>query len=1251
LGASVAIKVLNVDMLEHPAAIGQFLGEARLLTTLDHNNIVRWITFDRTPEGMHYFVMEFLRGQELSDVLTDEGKLPPADVIIILQQILSALAAAHNLPDGRSLLHLDLKPRNVFALHGGDRQVKVIDFGISQHVGAAARTAPESGSANDGNAPVADLRATMSTVHHDGSAGLTAKGVQRAVGGTPLYASPEHCCHLRGDSDIVELDGRSDLYSLGIMGFEMLSGRLPWNPKTINECFTVAIEKPLPSLASAGAKVPTKLERFLHKCAAKDREDRFADVREALAELERIANPKRPVLAIVAGVLLVAALLVWQLWPDTPVPRIELRQQEVFVGPDAAHRTAVIEVRNLLAASRGGAMRWVNDTTAQRQQLLADWQLELQEGAGTPTVLVTPPEHCALVDEALVYLEIGGDTPQFSGAMRVVYLPQDACQLAMPEIPGAGNRWVDPAGAQIEASLAQGKPDWVQRVDVKFGDQVQPATFYDVQGSATYRAAFADFKEPFVDTEEPATFAVILTDKAGNSCIREHQVSLAATELTIAPQLLECGTSAADPLVYPGSRPLLRMHANRLVDAKITARTDEGVAVDVQAELVAEGDYRLTINGPATAYKGELTVSAEEENRVYHPVETRRTASQTMRFRYEVDRPALLISATGNGELEDGGQIVTREAGMTFRLRRDNDVELTVRVRCQLGEELVHEQLVQLHRDKEQNTDVIPLSQDGRYLVTFATYQHFAGSGAPQVDAPDASPTIAVLRDTESPTVTVVHAPPSLVSAELAKLATVRVDGGDRLAKLVCQLTGPEDEERRVELPLSVVAGSGAVAEADVSFAQLGIQAGQLADGSYRLAFSAIDQAGNEGKAGDANFVVANQGPALRLVSPSNNNRWDNVGDTFTLKVQADDENGVAAVECRLTTTSGESTDWFALELVANGNARSAEWRASRILPSKWSDQGVTISWRGKDAYDNPKVERLETVNKILPTFEAQVRALVWNTPPAGDAVPMRIVRGNANFTYGGRGKGSERSSFRDVGLQLDDLGLRFVPRQEDVANFYLDENEVTVARYLAFLRADDGYQQAAHWRDAKPNANRRQQLLKDLSNQGRVLPVTGLDWYECAAYASWAGKRLPTAIEWEYAVRGGLEYRVFSAAGPGFDRSRLAVGIAAPWPVDDGCDRVASRVGEGLRNLCSNVSEWVSDNKTGGRYWAGASFQDGDYHFSMLRSANASDRPNHVGFRCAIDTSTVRNLLEAGNSTRFAIDAPSPSTTKNKKL
>lgn len=1245
LGASVAVKVLNADLSGHDSAIGQFLGEARLLTTLDHANIVRWITFDKTPEGMHYFVMEFLRGQELSDVLTEEGQMQPGDVIKMLQQILSALVAAHNLPDGRSLLHLDLKPRNVFVVHGEDRQVKVIDFGISQHVGAAARNAPEVAPAPDKDAHLADLGATMSTVvsEHDTAGGYTAKGVQRALGGTPLYAAPEHCRHLRGDEDIVELDGRADIYSLGIMGWEMLAGRMPWNPKTVGECFENAIESPLPPLPSAGVKIPANLERFLNKCTAKERDQRFTDVRAAKEALDEIANPKRPVLAMAVGFMLVAAVLVWQLWPSQLANRVELSEQEFYFGPDPGHRTAEIQVRNLMDESRTGEVRFVDDTTRQRAQLLEEWEFKLLDGGGQTKVQITPPPDCGLVDEPVVYLEVG-NPPQFSQPLHVVYLPSGSCKIAAPQIPGADDRMVDPEGAEVETSLIEGEADWVSSVACQHGDQTLLAVRVEGRETPFYRVPMSDFEALAANPAAPSTFTMTVTDKAGNTHTDTCSVMLATAELTIAPQLLECGTSASVPLLYPGTKPLLRIHAARDVDVEVSARrTDKDEAITVTKEREGS-DYRLTIVGPQEAYKANLTVKVRD-SLVYHADKERGAKTQILPFQYETAKPALLVTEATAGRLVDPSEpletprIVTNQDQISLVLRRDNLVELTVEIACELdGKPMpVEDPLVELHSEAEK-TKVIKLPVDGQYSFFFATYRR----ASERTQAPESAPTVLVARDTAEPSLSFMRAPRDLLQAtDDTALATVQVDGLDDGTKLLGYLTGPL--ERTLELPLS----AGALAETQLSFRQFGLQPGELADGSYNLEMVAVDAAGNQGKAGGKAFVVAQQGPSLRLVSPGNNNRWDKEGDQFTVKIQGEDENGIAAVECRLTTSSDKSTGWLAMSPVDAGDLRRGEWRRECILSSMWSGQPVEVAWRGKDAYGNLRAE--QTVEKILPTFESQLREQVWNTTPAGESVSMRIVRGAFAYTYGGRGRGGEKATFAKAGLTLDDLGLRFVPSQEDVGNYYLDENEVTIASYLSFLKAKDGYQDARHWRAASPDEDRRKRLVVSLARKDARLPVTGLDWHECRAYAAWCGKRLPTAVEWEYAARGGAQYRAFSCASADFDRGQLAVGVPGPWPVEDGCDRVASGVAEGVRNLCSNVSEWVAGSRAGRCYSAGASFQDGQYHFSILRPTEAGDRSLHTGFRCAADASVVRSQLETGTSLRFSIDATSTSATKDR--
>src|SRR5262245_44307936 len=220
LGARVAVAVLNPKGARSPRALEHFQDEAKKLTTLDHENIVRWITFDRTQDGLHYFVMEYLDGEELEETLRREGRLAPKRVARILLQVVAALKRAHKAGKQGSLLHLDLKPENVFLLPplapGEPERVKVIDFGIGQHVGAEVRAAdrPELRSLYD--LPAEELGKSIGSLAlpdeeepaeraeeaKTPASGAVHRRVQRARGGTLLYASPEQCKHLAGHKDI-----------------------------------------------------------------------------------------------------------------------------------------------------------------------------------------------------------------------------------------------------------------------------------------------------------------------------------------------------------------------------------------------------------------------------------------------------------------------------------------------------------------------------------------------------------------------------------------------------------------------------------------------------------------------------------------------------------------------------------------------------------------------------------------------------------------------------------------------------------------------------------------------------------------------------------------------------------------------------------------------------------------------------------------------------------------------------------------
>src|SRR5579872_4915456 len=191
LGRTVAVKVVHPHLATDEMTAARFLNEARAASRLSHPNSVAIFDFGRTSDGHAYMVMEFLRGKDLSHVAAADGPLPVKRIVEILKQTLAALSQAHLL----GIVHRDLKPENIVLepLRSGSDFVKVVDFGLAKILEADA---PQSG---NGRA-------------------LTRPGI---VCGTPEYMSPEHA---RGEP----LDGRSDLYALGVVLYELLAGQVPF---------------------------------------------------------------------------------------------------------------------------------------------------------------------------------------------------------------------------------------------------------------------------------------------------------------------------------------------------------------------------------------------------------------------------------------------------------------------------------------------------------------------------------------------------------------------------------------------------------------------------------------------------------------------------------------------------------------------------------------------------------------------------------------------------------------------------------------------------------------------------------------------------------------------------------------------------------------------------------------------------------------------------------------------------------------
>ncbi|WP_437580724.1 serine/threonine-protein kinase [Sorangium sp. So ce887] len=230
IGKRVAIKVLNRRFASDPTVVSRFIGEARAVNRIRHRNIIDIFSFG-VVDGRHYFVMELLDGLTLGALIRREGRLSPSRAVPLLEGIADALDAAH----AAGITHRDLKPENVFvATEKGDRWFpKLLDFGVAKLAG-------------------------------DALAHRTATGV--AVG-TPAYMSPEQ---VRGKG----VDPRSDIYALGVIAHEMLTGALLFEADSMMDVMMMHLLNEPPRASSVRADLPPELDAPVLAMLAKRAQDR-----------------------------------------------------------------------------------------------------------------------------------------------------------------------------------------------------------------------------------------------------------------------------------------------------------------------------------------------------------------------------------------------------------------------------------------------------------------------------------------------------------------------------------------------------------------------------------------------------------------------------------------------------------------------------------------------------------------------------------------------------------------------------------------------------------------------------------------------------------------------------------------------------------------------------------------------------------------------------------------------------------------
>lgn len=243
LNAHTCIKFLHPDFSDRPDFLQRFEREARTLARLDHPNIVKANDFGQTEDGLLFLVMELLNGKDLRRLLNEQRFLRVPDAIAIARDVLEALSHAHRL----GIIHRDIKPSNIFLV---GTTPKVLDFGIAT------------------SEPFDPMR----PVTKDGNVFL----------GTLVYMPPEQLMRPS------EVDPRSDIWSMGVTLFELVTGSLPFaGDSDLGVCSNILMHE-APPLRSLDATLPVALEELVAKALLKDPSGRFATIRELEASLRAL---------------------------------------------------------------------------------------------------------------------------------------------------------------------------------------------------------------------------------------------------------------------------------------------------------------------------------------------------------------------------------------------------------------------------------------------------------------------------------------------------------------------------------------------------------------------------------------------------------------------------------------------------------------------------------------------------------------------------------------------------------------------------------------------------------------------------------------------------------------------------------------------------------------------------------------------------------------------------------------------------
>ena len=407
IGKKVALKVIHRELATNKEVISRFFNEARAVNRIGNDHIVEIHDFGQSPEGDHFFIMEYLEGRTLAQELAERGPLDVQRSLHIAAQIATGLLAAHD----QGIIHRDLKPDNIMLTPrvGEPDFTKVLDFGLAKMF-VDNPTAP-----------------------------LTAQGV---VLGTPQYMSPEACESRR------DIDHRSDIYSLGVLLFQMLTGQVPFDGEAMGAVLVKHVAHPPPAPRAVNPNIPPSVDQIVLRCLAKAPDARFSDMRvlrDALLDPERYLAgsppvvPSAPVAAPQAKTMFAAAP------PPSAVPA------QVAAAPSAPQPAVADAGANTVYAVAGEAVAEINQpAVAVNRTMMIDGPAVSPGRRGALLVLIVA--FAALIGAGVALLVLSSNGGEESAALHTDKPDASVAETA-PVVES-----IDAAGIDARGPDAASKP-------------------------------------------------------------------------------------------------------------------------------------------------------------------------------------------------------------------------------------------------------------------------------------------------------------------------------------------------------------------------------------------------------------------------------------------------------------------------------------------------------------------------------------------------------------------------------------------------------------------------------------------------------------------------------------------------------------------------------------------------------------------------------------------------------------------------